>query len=122
MKNYSKCGPVVRPEVEDEKSLDKLFKEYATSRAYNRQMKTAKLLRRLKVYIRSDETKTELFFDSLRNKLTHVPIEYQEREALIQDGLNGKGYTSLRTTSCPCNCDMCTYKKYKRTLKQNRIE
>ncbi len=87
------------------------------NRAFNRQMKQVKLLRRLKNYIKSGEIKTELVFDSLRNRLTHVPIEYQEREALIQDGLKGANYIFARTTSTPCNCDMCTYLKYKRTPK-----
>ena len=37
------------------------------------------------------------------------------RENGKQEALKGKSHTFLKTTGRPCNCDSCTYLKYKRT-------
>jgi hypothetical protein len=47
------------------------------------------------------------WFDSYHPKYKHWK----------RDALMGKTYTFLKTTSRPCNCEMCTYLKYKRTPK-----
>ncbi len=39
-----------------------------------------------------------------------------------QDALTGKAYTFLKTTSRPCNCEMCTYLKYKRPQKHKILK
>ena len=87
------------------------------SRAYNRHKQHVKFLRRVKNWFRKDEVKRIQIYDALRNKLTNVPETYYEREYLIQASLEGEFSTSFRTTGRPCNCEMCTYKKYKRPTK-----
>ena len=73
------------------------------SRAYNRHMKQVKFLKRIKKW----------FIGEDRNG---------EKEYYINLTLQGKNRTFLRTTSRPCNCEMCTYLKYKRTPKQKVIK
>lgn len=46
----------------------------------------------------------------------HTP---QEHENWIKEIFEGKSCTFLRTTGRPCNCWMCTYKKYDRPKKQD---
>jgi hypothetical protein len=41
----------------------------------------------------------------------------KSRVDVIKEALQGKCYTFLRTTSCPCNCSMCSYPKYERPSK-----
>ncbi len=45
-----------------------------------------------------------------------------DRQYYIDLTLQGKNRTFLRTTSRPCNCEMCTCLKYKRTSKHKVIK
>lgn len=87
------------------------------NRAHNRHKQHVKFLRRVKNWFRKDEVKYIQVYDALRNKLTNVPETYYEREYLIQASFAGEFSTSFRTTGRPCNCDGCTYLKYKRPTK-----
>ena len=64
------------------------------SRAYNRHKQHVKFVRRVKNWLRKELT-----------------------EKNLEDALTGKTFIFLRTTGRPCNCEMCTYLKYKRTPK-----
>lgn len=70
------------------------------SRAYNRYMQHVKFVKRVKkwfsIYHRYDSGNYDLE---------------------IEETLKGERCTFLRTTSRPCNCEMCTYLKYERTPK-----
>ena len=47
----------------------------------------------------------------------------QRKAEDIEEALNGKAYTFLQTTGCPCNCYMCSgYNKYKRPKKQDILK
>lgn len=70
------------------------------SRAYNRQQKELKFKKRVKKWFAS-----------------HWKNDAEE----IERALTGSGYTFLRTTGRPCNCDSCTYEKYKRIPKNKVI-
>jgi hypothetical protein len=65
------------------------------SRAYNRYMQHVKFVKRVKDW-----------FAHEKNDVTE-----------IKKALSGENYTFLRTTGRPCNCEGCTYLKYKRTPK-----
>lgn len=71
------------------------------SRAYNRHKQHTKFVRRVKNWL------------STENALT---------DKNLKDALNGKTFIFLRTTGRPCNCESCTYKKYKRTPKHKRVD
>ena len=66
------------------------------SRAYNRHMQHVKFIKRVKNWFIRPSRDDEYYL-----KLT----------------LQGKNLTFLKTTSRPCNCEMCTYQKYKRIPK-----
>jgi hypothetical protein len=68
------------------------------SRAYNRHKKHTKFIKRVKKW----------FSGADRNG---------DKEYYINLTLQGKHFTFLRTTGRPCNCEMCTYKKYEREPK-----
>jgi hypothetical protein len=70
------------------------------SRAYNRYKQETKFKKRVKKWFAS-----------------HWKNDAKE----IERALTGSGYTFLRTTSRPCNCDICTYEKYKRIPKHKVI-
>ena len=70
------------------------------NRAYNRQMKHTKFIKRVKIWFANPG---------------------RDKEYWLNETLKGNHYTFLRTTSRPCNCYMCTYEKYKRTLKHKRV-
>lgn len=72
------------------------------NRAYNRHKQKTKFLKRVKKW-----------FSSYSEKYKR---EY------IKEALTGKGYTFLRTTGRPCNCEGCTYLKYKRVPKHKVIK
>ena len=73
-------------------------------RAERRHKKKVKFLKRLKKW----------FYNIVDNE------SRREDEHLA---MQGKGYTFLRTTSCPCNCYMCSeYNKYKREPKNKVIK
>jgi uncharacterized Fe-S cluster-containing MiaB family protein len=40
----------------------------------------------------------------------------------VQDILNDGGWQWYRTTSCPCNCWMCTYDEYDRNAMKKETE
>lgn len=67
------------------------------SRAYNRYMQHVKFNKRVKKW-----------FSSWSGKY---------KQEYVSDALKGKAFTFLRTTGRPCNCEGCTYKKYRRTPK-----
>lgn len=70
------------------------MKDY--KRAYRRHKKYVKFIRRAKNWFKSS----------------------QDEEYNLQQALEGKCCTWLRTTGRPCNCYMCSnYEKYKRPLK-----
>lgn len=64
------------------------------SRAYNRHKQEVKFKKRVKNW----------FARPLGNRAEE-----------LKKALTGNGYTFLRTTGRPCNCESCTYLKYKRT-------
>ena len=66
------------------------------SRAYNRHKQYTKFVRRVRNWL------------SIENALN---------DENIKDALDGKTFIFLRTTGRPCNCESCTYLKYKRTPK-----
>ena len=70
------------------------------NRAYSRHIKKVKFLKRLKNWLASSKNKIEE----------------------TEQALNGDCLTFLRTTGRPCNCEMCTYQKYKRTPKHKVIK
>lgn len=70
------------------------------NRAYNRQQKHVKFIKRVKKWFAS-----------------HWKNDAEE----IEKALTGKGYTFLRTTGRPCNCDICMHEKYKRIPKHKVI-
>lgn len=72
------------------------------NRAYNRHKQKTKFLKRV-----------EKWFCSYSSRFKR---EY------IEEALTGKGYTFLRTTGRPCNCEGCTYLKHKRTPKHKVIK
>lgn len=71
------------------------------NRAYNRQMKKVKFVKRVNKWFAS-----------------HWKNDAEE----IKKALTGKGYTFLKTTGRPCNCYSCTYLKYKRIPKNKIIK
>ena len=75
------------------------------SRAYNRYMQHVKFVKRV-------------------NKWFSAGIERfcGERNYYKDLTLKGKHHTFLKTTGRPCNCEMCTYLKYKRTPKHKVIK
>ncbi len=73
------------------------------NRAYNRQQKQIKFIKRVKNWF---------------NPLSDVRGDKQH---FLDLTLKGKHFTFLKTTSRPCNCDMCTYLKYKRMPKHKII-
>jgi hypothetical protein len=73
------------------------------SRAYNRHKKQVKFLKRIKKWF--------IGSDRLGEKQYYIDLTLQ-----------GKNRTFLRTTSRPCNCEMCTYLKYKRVSKHKVIK
>lgn len=71
------------------------------SRAYNRHKQHVKFVRRVKNW-----------FSSWSGKY---------KKQYVDEALSGKNFTFLRTTGRPCNCEGCTYRKYKRTPKHKVI-
>jgi len=69
------------------------------SRAYNRHKQHTKFVRRVKNW--------------LKNELT---------DENLKSAIEGKTFLWLRTTGRPCNCEVCTYLKYKRTSKHKVIK
>lgn len=69
-------------------------------RAFRRWKKYVKFVKRIQIWIQG----TYVYNPGLR--------EEWKREIL-----EGKTHTFLRTTSSPCNCEMCTCEKYERPLK-----
>lgn len=76
-------------------------------RAYRRYKQHIKFISRLKKWIKPGVTRYH----------NSNGIEYRNRTEVIEMALQGECYTFLRTTSNPCNCEGCTYLKYKRPLK-----
>lgn len=70
------------------------------SRAYNRHQQRVKFLRRVNIWF-------AIGFERYTG----------ERKFYKNLTLQGKHHTFLKTTARPCNCDGCTYKKYKRPTK-----
>jgi hypothetical protein len=73
------------------------------SRAYNRHKQETKFKKRVKNWMSKNWNDSNYY--------------HQEK----QKALSGKGYTFLRTTGRPCNCEMCTYLKYNRIPKHKVI-
>lgn len=74
-------------------------------------MKKVKFLRRLKVWIKPNDTR---YYDPQTYR-----IYFRSRAEVIEAALRGECYTFLRTTGRPCNCYMCSeYEKYVRESKQ----
>lgn len=73
------------------------------SRAYNRYKKHVKFIKRVNNWMNKNWNSSDYY--------------HQEKKK----ALSGEGYTFLRTTGRPCNCEMCTYLKYKRTPKHKII-
>ncbi len=80
-------------------------------RAFRRWKQHVKFLRRLKMWIKPGATR---YIE--RDEFGYPLIK--SRAGVIKEALQGKCYTFLRTTSCPCNCWMCSGEyKYKRPSK-----
>ena len=73
------------------------------SRAYNRHKQHTKFINRVKKWFSGNS-------------------QNGDREYYKGLTLKGKHFTFLRTTSRPCNCEMCTYLKYKRTPKHKVLK
>lgn len=71
------------------------------SRAYNRYMKHVKFKKRIKNWF---------------------AVNWNHDANEIEKAISGEGYTFLRTTSRPCNCYGCTYRKYEREHKHKVID
>lgn len=84
-------------------------------RALRRHQKHAKFLKRLKKWINPGAT---LYLPGK----TAGDFVYKTRIQTIEEALEGKCYTFLRTTGRPCNCEMCTYLKYERQPKHKALK
>lgn len=74
------------------------------SRAYNRHKQETKFKKRVKNWFVSSGQECN-----------------GDKEYYFNLTLQGKHFTFLKTTSRPCNCYLCTYKKYKRIPKYKVI-
>lgn len=74
------------------------------SRAYNRHKQETKFKKRVKNWFASSGQECN-----------------GDKEYYLNLTLKGKHFTFLRTTSRPCNCEMCTYLKYNRIPKHKVI-
>ncbi len=73
------------------------------SRAYNRHKKQVKFIKRINIWFSGSD-------------------KFNDKDYYKDLTLKGKHFTFLRTTSRPCNCFMCTYKKYNRIPKHKVIK
>lgn len=74
------------------------------NRAYNRQQKQIKFIKRVKNWFASSGSEHN-----------------GDKEYYLNLTLKGEHLTFLKTTGRPCNCYLCTYLKYKRIPKNKVI-